>query len=861
MLKKVRNLILAAVLCCGIVQVQGNSITQVEAKTSYQYYPMNCSAYEVDTVNSSGKFDQQGCYADFESAKAAMKSSGDDAVVRHAASYSPTYVIAMNSGVSYAYPMRDGSSILTISQYNGSKTTYMQKHNEMAYYETLSYDGNGNGKVHVNVSGFDGIVDLKDIDLVPMKYISDALCLYLGGNDTTSENEQPFYTHISHSVYTVEQNGNYLDLRLTAYWGWSTGGGWPAAIINSAIAPAADWMKEGEKYYSPDAVHYYTDMKYQNLAGVYYPYYMFLPLRTKSNISADTFDNYLNDLGRNGKLNGNGQLLKNAESTYGINALMVFAQACIESAYGTSSYAVNRNNLFGVAAYDSNPDNAYYFKSIADSINQQSGLLLRSYSDTTSWLYYGSYFGNKAGGITVKYASSIYYGAAVSALAYTIDKYANGWNGNLTDYGTHTIGVVNTTGAAIQSTPGGSTLYTSDFGNSYQVNSMVAMIGESGDYYKIQSTDYLYQGAIITNTASYDYLTYNWDTMVGYIRKDQVDIVYNGSLTVDDAADNEEPADSADQTSNTTAEEEAAGEAFSSVDEVSWSDDGSTATIKGIAFIAGLNAVNNVSHTLLLVNDETKETIEIPATTAAFDSDTAPYGDGRDYTNIVYEADLNLCDIPEGNYYLAIRVTNGNVTKEKILYTNIDGTNGSCQKDDGTLARLFTNPLSNYRLDVSVEKQSVDFSVINKPSRRTSLFGYESMTLDQGSLNISGYAMIYLTDTTAEQNPSYALLLEDEEGNVTSFDLNVKESPVNFGTLLRSKYTMDYASFEESLDLSQLPAGDYRVYLDLVSGDYRDVIELYNISDSSIPEVTYDGRTYSLQTTAVRNRYILSIAD
>lgn len=848
---------MALVLSCGLLQVQGSVIKQVDAKTSYQYYPMNCGAYEVDTVNSSGKFDQKGCYADYESAKAAMQKLDDNAVVRHVASYSPTYVIAMNSGVGYAYPMRDGSSILTISEYNGTKSTYMQKHNEMAYYETLSYDGNGNGKVHVNVSGFDGVVDLKDIDLVPMKYINDAICLYLGGNDTTSENEQPFYTHILHSVYTVERNGNYLDLRLTAYWGWSTGGGWPAAIIDTAISPAADWMKDGEQYYSPDAVHYYTDNTYKNLAGVYYPYYMFLPLRTKSSISADTFNNYLNYLGKNGKLNDNCKLFKDAENTYGMNALMIFAQACIESSYGTSSYAANRNNLFGVAAYDSDPDNAYYFKSVADSINQQAGLLLRSYSDTTNWLYYGSYFGNKAGGVTVKYASSIYYGAAVSALAYAVDKYANQWNGNLTDYGSNAVGVVNTYGAAIQSTPNGNTLYTSDFGDSYQSNSMVAILGESGDYYQIQSTDYLYNGAIIADTKNYDYLTYNWDTMVGYIRKDQVDLVYNGNFAESTADENTDISD--DTSSNTASEEAAAGRAFSSVDEVSWSNDGSIATIKGIAFIAGLNAVNNVSHTLLLVNDETKETIEIPAVTSA--SDIVPYGDGKTYTNIVYQADLNLEDIPEGNYYLAIRVTNGNVVKENVLYTNISGTNGSYQNGNGILARLFTNPLSNYRLDVSVEKQSIDFSLINKPSRRTSLFGYESMTLDQGNLNISGYALIYLTNTTIEQNPSYSLLLEDEEGNITSFELNVGPSPVNFGALIGSKYVMDYASFENSIDLTTLASGSYRLYLDLESGEYRDIFEMYNITSNSIPEVTYNGRTYSIKTTSVRNRYILSITE
>lgn len=46
---------------------------------------------------------------------------------------------------------------------------------------------------------------------------------------------------------------------------------------------------------------------------------------------------------------------------YGIPWEAVMAQGILESAAGTSDFAIQRNNFFGIGAFDSNPDNAYSF--------------------------------------------------------------------------------------------------------------------------------------------------------------------------------------------------------------------------------------------------------------------------------------------------------------------------------------------------------------------------------------------------------------------------------------------------------------------------------------------------------------------
>ena len=51
---------------------------------------------------------------------------------------------------------------------------------------------------------------------------------------------------------------------------------------------------------------------------------------------------------------------------YGIPWEAVMAQGILESTAGTSDFAIERNNFFGIAAFDSNPNGAYYYDTPAE---------------------------------------------------------------------------------------------------------------------------------------------------------------------------------------------------------------------------------------------------------------------------------------------------------------------------------------------------------------------------------------------------------------------------------------------------------------------------------------------------------------
>lgn len=70
-----------------------------------------------------------------------------------------------------------------------------------------------------------------------------------------------------------------------------------------------------------------------------------------------------------------------AEEHFGINAYVLYAIAAHESGFGTSRFAVERNNLTGHAAYTEDPDNAEQFATYGENIMETARNLRANYVD------------------------------------------------------------------------------------------------------------------------------------------------------------------------------------------------------------------------------------------------------------------------------------------------------------------------------------------------------------------------------------------------------------------------------------------------------------------------------------------------
>lgn len=101
------------------------------------------------------------------------------------------------------------------------------------------------------------------------------------------------------------------------------------------------------------------------------------------------------------------------EKQYNINGIFVAAVGIHESNWGTSKIALQKNNLFGYGAYDSNPYNgAYEFANYSESIDLISRVFVKYYLNPSGTSIYGGekavgtyYNGATLTGVNTKYAS------------------------------------------------------------------------------------------------------------------------------------------------------------------------------------------------------------------------------------------------------------------------------------------------------------------------------------------------------------------------------------------------------------------------------------------------------------------------
>ena len=101
------------------------------------------------------------------------------------------------------------------------------------------------------------------------------------------------------------------------------------------------------------------------------------------------------------------------EKQYNINGMFVAAVGIHESAWGTSRIALNKNNLFGYGAYDSNPYNgAYTFDDYAEAIDLVSRVFVKFYLNPKGTIIYdgqsanGKYYsGNTLSAVNKRYAT------------------------------------------------------------------------------------------------------------------------------------------------------------------------------------------------------------------------------------------------------------------------------------------------------------------------------------------------------------------------------------------------------------------------------------------------------------------------
>ena len=254
---------------------------------------------------------------------------------------------------------------------SGEKLSYISQGSIVAIDGAEAKDG----RLPVKISGLSGYMNKSDLVAV--------------------SSDSDFIPHYA-------TDGNYLYHELSPY----------ASI---RVAPHSSAMTIGKKYYSADG------MNFENFT-VENPF-LFRDLRKPSNYTAEELDKVYSLMNIKGsRLAGKGAIFKEAEERYQINALYLIAHSALESSWGRSQIAKDKNNFFGIAAYDTTPyDSAKSFDDVDKGILGAAKWIRENYIDNDR-----TYLGNKASGMNVLYASDPYWGEKIASIMMRINSQLGG---------------------------------------------------------------------------------------------------------------------------------------------------------------------------------------------------------------------------------------------------------------------------------------------------------------------------------------------------------------------------------------------------------------------------------------------------
>lgn len=236
----------------------------------------------------------------------------------------------------------------------------------------VSIDGDEakDGRIPVKISGLSGYMNKSDLVAV--------------------SSDSDFIPHYS-------SDGNYLYHELSPY-------------TSIRVAPHSSSMAIGKKYYSADGINF-ESFTVENP-------FLFRDLRKPTNYTAEELNKVYSLMNIQGsRLAGKGEVFKEAEKRYQVNALYLMAHSALESAWGRSQIAKDKNNFFGIAAYDTTPyDSAKSFDNVDKGILGAAKWIRENYIDEGR-----THLGNKSSGMNVLYASDPYWGEKIASIMMTIN--------------------------------------------------------------------------------------------------------------------------------------------------------------------------------------------------------------------------------------------------------------------------------------------------------------------------------------------------------------------------------------------------------------------------------------------------------
>lgn len=282
--------------------------------------------------------------------------------------------------------------------------------------------------------------------------------------------------------------------------------------------------------------------------------------------------------------------------------------------------------------------------------------------------------------------------------------------------------------------------------------------------------------------------------------------------------------------------------------------------------IKGYHAIKGIDHTLeeeisfylVLKNLTTEEefTQELNRITDK-EEITRPVfsSDGKDYTYSWYKGNVDIDELPDGDYELYI------VTESHDYYARTR-INNKVLKDQ--VAEFTSEKTLTTRNDYRNPEMPLQFVIRRKKiadKTADSVYNqytqYRTFTVEDNKLHIKGTAYSIGMNLAESEKVNRQIIFENQENYKTySYDLgSITDGMYKVGATLNDGLDKTRAWFDSTIDISNIPKGTYTIYIATESNvsDYSELTELLSRNLDDVVLNT-DGKTYSF-TIDTNERY------
>ena len=304
------------------------------------------------------------------------------------------------------------------------------------------------------------------------------------------------------------------------------------------------------------------------------------------------------------------------------------------------------------------------------------------------------------------------------------------------------------------------------------------------------------------------------------------------------------------------------GEGEFYLEELKWDNTNKAYTFSGYLIVLNQNNSSDSKYELIFKDKNTEEeySVEVDSWKENVPFDLGKEGN-NDYSNSWFKDTIDLSDLPNGDYELyMMKTTNSHyaiTTVSNIFNKEIDRRESTANKGYNFKVLL---SLKSKKIELNVRDSLITAHTAN--TFRNMVNNYDDISFVGNNIKLVGTSYNYDGTYNNELNITRELILE----NNTTF----KQYKYNLGSTNKGSYTVtstdnkskEFAWFNKEIDVSELPKGEYTIYIYTKTIDSEDYGELTDIFQSiNKAETTINNKKYSVVLNKNNNNRIELIVE